>query len=215
MTDAMPPDALMLLTSRCPHCPTVLHGLTELVKQGRLRRLEVVNLEQAPEVAAELGVRAVPWVRLGPFELSGLHSPEALRQWAERVGSETGWALWCAEQLTDGRLAVVLDRVRDDARWLDALIRLLEDPATSVNVRIGIGAVIEDLAGSDLLLARRDRLAALTRHTSPTVRADAAHFLGFMRGAELASWLEPLLRDDDANVREIAAESLARLAASA
>ncbi|MGF1642756.1 MAG: HEAT repeat domain-containing protein [Thiotrichales bacterium] len=212
MDKTQTPDALMLLGTRCPHCPSVLQGLADLVKQGRIRRLEVVNLDQAPEVAAALGVRSVPWVRLGPFELTGLHSPEELRRWAERAESEAGWAQWCAERLNEGALPRVLERVREDERWLDALIWLLGDADTSVNVRIGIGAVIEDLAGTEMLRARGDRLGALVEHENPTVRADAAHFLGFVGSAEVAPRLERLLRDPDPNVREIAAESLARFA---
>ena len=68
------PQALMLLGTHCPHCPSVLNSLSELVKQGVISRLEVVNLEQRPELGRELGVRSVPWVRIGQFELPGLHT---------------------------------------------------------------------------------------------------------------------------------------------
>ena len=64
----------MLLGTHCPYCPTVLKELGELVKSGVIGKLVVVNIEQHPEVARELGVRSVPWVRIGPFELEGLRS---------------------------------------------------------------------------------------------------------------------------------------------
>ena len=84
------PEARMLLGTRCPHCPSVLSSLSDLVKQGVISRLEVVNLEQRPEIARQWGVRSVPWVKIGPFELTGLHSKAELQSWAEQAGSEQG-----------------------------------------------------------------------------------------------------------------------------
>ena len=52
-----PPDALLLIATGCPHCPTVLAGVGDLVKQGKIGRLEVVNIVTHPEVAQALGVR--------------------------------------------------------------------------------------------------------------------------------------------------------------
>ena len=43
------------------------------------------------------------------------------------------------------------------------------------------------------------------------VRADASHYLGLSGAAAARAWLEARLHDDDADVREIAAESLAAL----
>ena len=66
------PDAQLLLSTHCPHCPAVLAALADLVKQGAIGRLEAVNLEQHPEVGQALGVRSVPWIRVGRIELAGL-----------------------------------------------------------------------------------------------------------------------------------------------
>ena len=96
------PDALLLIASGCPHCPTVLQGLSELVKAGVIGRLEVVNIGAHPEIAQGHGVRGVPWLRLGPFELEGLRAPAELRRWAERAGSNAGMADYVAELLKTG-----------------------------------------------------------------------------------------------------------------
>ena len=82
-----PPEALMLLGTSCPHCPVVLDALSELVKQGVIASLEVVNLEKKPDIAEQLGVRTVPWVRIGWYELEGLHSRAELQYWAELFGT--------------------------------------------------------------------------------------------------------------------------------
>ena len=77
-----PPDALLLMAPGCAHCPVVLEGLGRLLKEGRLGRLEVVNVAVHPEAAVAAGTRSVPWTRIGPFELDGLYGPAELAEWA-------------------------------------------------------------------------------------------------------------------------------------
>ena len=77
-----PPDALLLKTSSCPHCPIVLKALQALEAEGSIGELTVINIEDQPELADELGVRSVPWTRIGPFELAGLRTEQELRDWS-------------------------------------------------------------------------------------------------------------------------------------
>jgi thioredoxin-like negative regulator of GroEL len=115
---AMPPtdrpDALLLLTSTCPYCPTVLAALSDLVKSGDIGRLEVVNIGAHPEIAQQYGVRTVPWVRIGPFELEGLRSPAELKQWVERAGTPEGLAEYFHELLKEGALLKVSTQAARD-----------------------------------------------------------------------------------------------------
>ena len=145
------PDALLLLTSTCPYCPTVLAALGDLVKSGDIGRLEVVNIGAHPEVAQQHGVRTVPWMRIGPFELEGLRSPAELKQWVERAGTPEGLAEYFHELLKEGALPKVSSQVARAPAVLDALLHLLGDPDTELTVRIGINAVFEGLEGSGTL----------------------------------------------------------------
>jgi HEAT repeat protein len=56
-----------------------------------------------------------------------------------------------------------------------------------------------------------DGLGALTRHADARVRADACHLLSLTQAGEAGTWLQACLQDADAEVREIAAESLQTL----
>ncbi len=151
----------MLLAPGCPHCPRVLEALTRLLEQGVIGRLEAVNLAAHPERARELGVRSVPWVRLGPFELEGLRSEAELREWATRAGTREGLSEYFAELFGSARLNEAIERVRSDPSQFEALLDLLEDPETELQARIGLGALIEHLAGSELLRAQVPRLKRL------------------------------------------------------
>ena len=205
------PDALLLLTSTCPYCPAVLAALSDLVKSGDIGRLEIVNIGAHPEVALRYGVRTVPWVRLGPFELEGLRSPAELKQWVERAGTPEGLAEYFHELLKEGALQKVSTSAARSPAALDALLRLLGDPDTELTVRIGINAVFEGLEGSSVLQRALETLIALSAHRDAHIRGDAAHLLSLTHSPSVQPHLERLLQDEVADVREIARDGLAHL----
>jgi len=203
-----PPDALFLLGTHCPHCPGMLQGLANLVKAGTLGTLEVVNIEQRIDIARELGVRSVPWVRIGSFELEGLHSEQELREWALKAGTDSGMTDWLNDLLSSGNISKPLERVRSDPETMDALLELFTDPDTQLNTRIGISAIMEDLEGTDTLRATVDRLGKLAQHEDARIRGDACHYLALAGTLEANDYIRPLLDDPDPGVREVAQESL-------
>ncbi len=205
------PDALLLLTSTCPHCPAVLAALSELVKQGVIGRLEAINIEVHPEAAEQYSVRTVPWFRIGDLEFEGAHTAAELRQWAERAGTIDGQAEYFHELLKAGQLAKASTLVTRRREALLALLRLLGDPDTELTVRIGINAVFEGLEGNPLLAEAIGPLSALLEHRDAHVRGDAAHLLSHTHRPEARALLTGLLTDANADVREIAREGLERL----
>ena len=211
MSTAMPPprpDALLLLGSHCPYCPTVLKGLENLVKSGVIGKLVAVNIEQRPDVARELNVRSVPWVRIGPFELDGLRSEKELRTWAEAAGTESGLASYLDELLSTGKIDQAIKLITNSPGAMKALLVLFSNPETQLNARIGISAIIEHLAGSELLQRIVDTLGGLSRHHEARIRADAAHYLGLTGSRKAVRYLERLTQDTDQDVKAVAAESL-------
>lgn len=211
MQSLPPPSALLFLSSHCPHCPSVLAGLSELLKRAVIGRLEAVNIEIHPEAATSLGVRSVPWLRLGPFELAGALSTGELETWARRATAADDMADAFHDLLKTGGAAQVLRLVRDNPARLADLQPIVANPNASLNVRLGAGMVFEEFAASLALRALVPRLCELVRHEDARVRADAAHILGMSRDASARPCLEGLMADADEDVREIAAESLAGL----
>ncbi len=202
------PDALLLISTHCPHCPAMLTALADLVKQGTIGRLEAVNLEQHPEVGQALGVRSVPWLRLGRIELAGMHGKAELAEWAAKADSEAGLADWFHMLLKEGQLPKAQALIVADPALLAAVLPIVGNVEASLNVRLGAGVLLENFAGSDSLRALLPRLGELSRHADARVRADACHYLGLTRDTAAHVWLEARLTDEDADVREIATESL-------
>lgn len=207
------PDALLLISTRCPHCPAMLASLADLVKQGVIGRLEVVNLEQRPEVGPSLGVRSVPWLRLGRIELGGVHSRADMAEWAAKADTEAGMADWFHLLLKTGRLPDAQSLIEADPALLAAVLPIVGNVEASLNVRLGAGVLLENFAGSDTLHALLPQLGELSQHDDARVRADACHYLGLTANGDARPWLEPRLSDGDADVREIAAESLQAISA--
>ena len=207
------PDALLLISTHCPHCPAMLTALADLLKQCAIGRLEAVNLEQRPEVGLALGVRTVPWLRLGRIELAGVHSKTELADWAAKADSEAGIADWFHVLLKEGQLPKAQAMIEADPTLLAAVLPIVGNVDASLNVRLGAGVLLEEFAGSDTLRALLPRLGELSQHADARVRADACHYLGLTEDAAAKPWLDARLDDEDADVREIAAESLQALAA--
>ena len=207
-----PPDVLLLITSTCPYCPAVLAALSELAKQGEIGRLEVVNIGTHPKVAQQHGVRTVPWMQLGPFELEGLRSPAELKQWVERAGTAQGLAEYFHELLKEGALQKVSAQAVRNPAALDALLSLLGDADTELTVRIGINAVFEELEGDAALQRAVAPLIMLSSHRDAHIRGDAAHLLSLTHNPLAQPHLQRLLKDEVTDVQEIAREGLERLA---
>lgn len=206
-----PPDALLLMGTHCPYCPTVLQGLESLQADGVIGKLEAINIEEHPEIARKAGVRTVPWVRIGPFELEGLRSEQELREWAEKAGTEAGLAAWLDELLATGKVKKVEDQLGKDPSLLGVLLSLFENPETQLNTRIGISAIIEGLEGSEQLRSQGERLAAMLQHPDAGVRGDACHFLALTGLPQAKALITPLLEDTEQDVHMLATDSLAHL----
>ena len=113
--------------------------------------------------------------------------------------------------LMEGALKTVQGIVRDRPETLAALLPVVANPEASMNVRFGAGAVFESFAGTPALAALVARLGELSAHADARVRADACHYLGLAGSNDGRRFLEARLLDESAEVREIAADSLAEL----
>lgn len=206
------PNATLMISSHCSHCATVLTALADLVKQGVVGQLTVVNVERHPELADAKQVRSVPWVSIGEFVFTGAQSAAELRAWAERAKNEEGWADYFHQLLKDGQAAQVVERVRAAPERLAAILPIVANPEASLNVRLGAGVLMEEFADSVALKALTARLGEMAENEDARVRADACHYLSMTGSVEARPYLEAHVDDPDAEVREIARESLAALA---
>ena len=202
------PAALLFTAPSCPHCPGVKLGLERLLEEGVVGTLEVVDASVETARARGAGVRSVPWLRLGEFEFEGQVSLGELRHWGEMAARPDGMKAYFFEMLKSGRRAQVESSLRQDparAAWLAALAL---DPESGMAVRLGIGAVLEELQGTGMTQVMARPLAQALASAEPRDRADIAHFLSLIGGEVAREALKACLEDADSEVREIAREAL-------
>lgn len=214
------PKAIMLLSSHCAFCPNVLDSLSKMIKSGELSSLHIINLEKTPDAMQEYKVRSVPWVRIGTHELTGSQTLEALQQraqWAidddskqgEKAGVETKNIIADFDfLLSDGQVNKVIDALQKNESDFNAIMTLLGDVGTVLSTRIGIGVVFEEFSGSELLKTHIPQLGEFSQHEDNRIRADAFHYLGMTADKSAIPFLEAGKSDNDAEIKEISADSL-------
>lgn len=218
------PEALMLLSSHCAHCPGVLDSLSKLIKSGELASLQVINLEQNPEAMQQYKVRSVPWVRIGKHELTGAQTIEALQQrinWTKEEQQSTDNGAHENQTadfdflLSEGQVSKVITTIQNAPKAIQDIMTLLGDPGTVLSTRIGIGVVFEEFAKTELVKSLTDDLGALTTHSDQRIRADALHYLGMTDNKNAIEYLlaaeTNTLNAGDDEIKEIIEDSLAEL----
>jgi hypothetical protein len=203
------PDALLLMTGGCSHCPAALQALTVLLKEGAIGRLEVVNVAVHIEEAESRGVQSVPWIRIGPFEVEGAATPAKLRELALGVNDDAVFDVWLLDTLKAGKRQKFETLVRREPQRIHALARLMKNPEASMAVRLGIGAVLEELQGSGFTEPLVPALADMLASEDRLLRADACHFLTLIGGEAIRLHMVACLEDADPEIREMAEEWLA------
>lgn len=197
-----------MTTPGCPHCASVHRILTDLVSEGKLPGFSEIDISREPEIANRYGVRSVPWFRIGEFEFSGSHTGRELERWLPGHTPALTLADFFAEELRQGGLARVTDRVKREPQALEAVVALMAEPELDISVQLGVAAVMEQLEGTDTLVRIIPKLIALLGRPEVRIRADVCHYLGLSGDADAIPELTKCLEDEHADVREIARDSI-------
>lgn len=207
-----PPAVLMLMGSQCSYCGPMMQILSELMKAGKMAELRIVNIENAPQLASELGVRSVPWLQIGPFELAGSRTKQELTLWLERASSFDGVTDYLEEVLAEGNINYARKLIERYPQALENVIDLMANPEAKINVRLGIGVIIEEMAETEPFKKVIPRLIEYLSDEDARIRGDACHYLSLTRDPSYIPYIEKLLSDESEEVREIAQDSLDELA---
>ncbi|MCK4743890.1 MAG: thioredoxin family protein [Sulfuriflexus sp.] len=207
----IPVHATLLVAPACPHCPQIKKVLTELLAQGQLASLELVDISIDLERAEKLAVRTVPWCQLNSLELQGAHSRDEIVHWVEQAARQDGRQQLFDSLLEVGQLAQVESMLRRHPAGMSDLLILFADQERQINVRIGASVVLESLQGSGLLEQVVDEIGSYTQHKNISTRIDACYVLSLIQHPTAQVFLTEALGDSNAEVREVAQESLNEL----
>lgn len=206
------PSALLFIATGCSHCPSVLQSLSEFVKEAKLSSLEVVNIAAAPDRAADLNVRSVPWVKLGDYELIGMKSKSELEEWIKKASSTESqpedMVAYFEELMTTGEMAKVEQLVEQHPEHIQILFNIMSNEKSGLSARVGVGAIMEHFTGSEILINAIDTLGEYCKSPNARIRNDACYYLGLSHHENAKKYIQPLLEDKDADVRECAVDAL-------
>jgi len=205
-------EAKLLITPGCPHCSTMMNLLGDLLKEGRIARLIMINIAEQPDEAAKHNVRSVPWLKLGEMEFVGARTRAELEHTIDMAESDDGQRRYLFEQLKNGRLDEVATLLERDTSKLADLVALLKGKEVPMTVRIGVSAILEGLQENPSVLKDiLPDLLELSESPNETIRADACHFLSLERSDEAVNRLHVCTSDESQMVREVAEEALGAL----
>lgn len=208
MNDINTLEALLLKSTHCPYCHALEMLLDERLKKAVLGKLDVINIEHSPEIAQQYGVRSVPWLQLGDFIFEDAMTPAELDRWIGLATSNQGQADYIVYLLEHGKLTRAIDWIEQGNASLNTVIPLLEDMDAKMNVRVGIGAIMEHFEGSLMIRDIIPELIGLMQNDNPVIRTDACHYLSLTQSMDVIESLKKMLDDEDEQVRQVAQESI-------
>ncbi len=208
-------EAKLLIAPGCQYCSTMMSLLGDLLKEGRIARLLMINIAEQPEEAAKHNVRSVPWLKLGDMEFTGAVSRPEIENAVDMLVSGNSQQRFLFETLKNGQLNTVTELVKEDTGQLQNLVSLLKGKDVPMVVRIGVSAVLESfMENPSALKPVLPDLLELSESTDDTVRADACHLLSLEGSNEAKQRLQECTSDPSGVVREIAEDALAEMSIS-
>jgi len=205
------PKALLLVSSHCPYCHTLETMLQESLKNELLGELDVINIEKAPGLASQYGVRSVPWLQLGKFLFGEVLTPTDLDKWIEHARKGNGHSEYIGYLLEHGQLAKAVEWIEQGNATLEDVLPLLANLDAKMNIRVGAGAILEHFEGLPALREIIPGLISLLKNDNPAIRTDACHYLSLTHSRDVLEPLKSMLDDEDQQVREVAGESIENL----
>lgn len=113
--------------------------------------------------------------------------------------------------LLSGEAPKVAELIQQNPENFSHLIKLLTTKGLPLSSRMGIGVVMEELAGTTVLEDHIHLLMPLTQDSDARLRADACYYLELSGNPVALPGLQACLQDTDPSVREMAQDAITHL----
>ena len=209
------PSAELFVATGCHHCPVVLTELSEQLKKGEISSLNVTNIAVDNERADSFNIRSVPWFSITNdncfMVFSGEHSPTEIKKWINASQEEKGMQDYIEESLASGEMMSVAHAITLNHNVLSSIITMLGDDETSMDIRIGLDALIEQFSATEILQQYSAELKIIAANQNPRLQIDAMHYIALTGDIKNKVFLEEQTDNTDPQVKEDAIEALETL----
>ena len=208
-------SAKLFIATGCSHCPVVLDTLSEQLKNGHLSSLTVTNIAVDNEKAEKLGIRSVPWFSLkneNTFMIfSGKYSPKEIQKWITSSQNKNGMQEYIEESLSTGQLMTISQVIQLHPETFSTVISMIKDEDTSMDIRIGLDALIESFAATEVLQKSVEELKKIVLSNNVRLQIDALHYIALTGDTENIIFLQEQTKQQDQQVKDAAVEALETL----
>jgi hypothetical protein len=196
------------ISSNCPHCKAMMEILSGMLKTGKISSLTINNIELLPELVKKYSIRSVPWIKINDFIFDQALEKTDIQFWIESCISNTGVITYIKDRLKTGKLYLLIPLINEHPEWMTQVIILLETEDTDIHIKLGIGALMEEFAGTDILEKHVEELGRLSMNSDHRLRIDAMHYLGLLKSNQAREFILKGLEDNHPDVREEAQDAL-------
>lgn len=208
-------SAELFIATGCSHCPVVMAELSQLLKNGKLGSLVISNIAVDTERAGQFNIRSVPtFIFSGPDSsmlFSGKYTPAEIQKWTEIALTENSMIQYIESFLEQGELMAVTQAIQFAPETFTSVISMLKDEETSMHVRIGLDALLENFSNTEILQQHVPALLKLATEKNVRLQIDALHYLALSGDKNIKAFLEEKTLDDDEQIKNAATEALETL----
>lgn len=185
--------------------------MEQLLREGNIEELEIVDISQQPDLADKLAIKSVPWLEMGALTFIGEQSLQELREWAVKLAEPEAMVDYYQKLLAGGELDIAEQMLQRNPATLSSLLSLIVRDELPMQVRIGTVALFEGITDKILLQELIPVMSSRLAHQDYRIRVDIAYLLELSAAKEAIAPLTKLLQDENPEVREVAAEALQEL----
>lgn len=196
-------------TNHCPNCHAQEKILQQLQAEDPALQIHTVNLEESPEVQLVPAIQSVPTLLINDYRFEGLLTAAEIRQWLGPANHDRDYI---KTLLKGGQLDAALAWLQQHPAALGVITELLADDALELTVRVGLDALIEQLAVVADLSALSQPLGTLLDTASDSLCIDILHYLAMIGSADAQQYMRGCLQHSHPEVRRSAQELLDELA---
>lgn len=209
------PSAELFIATGCHHCPIVLAELSEQLKKGKLSSLNVINIAVDNSLAGKFNIRSVPWFSLSNNDslmvFSGEHSPKEINQNITTSQNKNGIQEYIEKSLASGEIMNIAQAINIKPEVLSSVITMLGDEETSMDIRIGLDALIEQFAETETLNKYTNELKDIASKNNPRLQIDALHYIALTGDIGNKEFIDEHTKNADKQIKEAAIEALETL----
>jgi hypothetical protein len=210
-----PPEADLFIATGCAFCPLVMNELSSLLKAGKLSVLKITNIAVNNERASQLNIRSVPWFSLSntssSMVFSGNYSAKEIAKWVEVTQSGNAMVEYIENFLASGEIMTLVQAIQLAPDTFSSVIDMLKDENTSMDLRIGLDALLENFAATETLKQHAATLKKMASEDNIRIQIDALHYLALTGDINNKHFLEEKSQHHDKQIQEAAIEALETL----